>query len=396
MKSIRIKIQTKPWIVFLLLFIISLIVTIQHISLGVNNFWGGQYTFYNNFVIFKSSFAHLIHGNNLYDYYATEYADLFKYSPSFALLMGAFHFLPDGIGLFLWNTLNISVLYYSFITLKSIETSKRIFLILYVLFDLILSTQNSQSNALLAGLTILSFNLFEQGKNSFAVFLIVLGIFIKIFSVIGCLFILLYPNKLKSILSYISWFLIFLLSPLILIDYSELIWQYENWFSMLRTDQSESVGMSIFAFTQYLFPSSHFKMLTHILGALILLSPLLKIKQPSNTLFRVQYLSLMLIWIVVFNHKAESPTFVIALSGIAIWFFSKKQNKLNLILISLALFFTSIWFTDIVPPIIKNNVIELSYIKSAFPIILLFVIYFHLINFQHTQKAEMPDLAPSA
>ena len=179
--------------VFGLLILIALAISIQRIGLGVKNFWGGEYTHYNNYVIFKYSFLHLIENTNLYNYYPNEYGDLFKYSPTFALFMGCFYALPDTIGLFIWNVLNILVLYYAIISLKAIEPSKSIFIIFFVLFELILSTQNSQSNALIAGLTILAYNMLEKGKNIYASFFIVLGTFIKLYSIAGCILLLLYP-----------------------------------------------------------------------------------------------------------------------------------------------------------------------------------------------------------
>ena len=65
---------------------------------------------YNNYMIFKYSFFHLIDNTNLYVDYPEECYDLFKYTPSFALFMGLFAFLPDILGLILWNLLNALVL----------------------------------------------------------------------------------------------------------------------------------------------------------------------------------------------------------------------------------------------------------------------------------------------
>lgn len=386
--NIFIKIHSNQWILSGLLLIISLLISIQNISLGINNFWGGQYTHYNNFLIFKNSFSHLLGNKNLYEFYFDEYADLYKYSPTFALIMGTFYYLPESLGLFLWNSLNIFVLYFAIFSLKSIDPSRKSILVFFLLFELILSTQNSQSNALLAGLTIIAFNLFERGKNTQATFFIALGTFIKLYSIVGCLLLLLYPNKIKSTVSSLVWMLLFFLLPLILIDFHSLIWQYKNWYIQLKIDQSESIGMSAYKFTQLVLPMNYFKLTTILFGVFVLLTPLLKFKAFVRDRFRLHFLILILIWIVVFNYKAESPTYIIAMTGIGIWFFDSLKSKLNLLLFLLTFFFTSIWFTDIIPSSIKNNFIDLKFIKPFFPILVLLKVYFELILMRIDRKTE--------
>ncbi len=378
-KDISFYLQTNQWIIIGLLFFLSVLISIQNISLGVNNFWGGQYTHYNNFLIFKNSFFHLVENKNLYEYYFTEYAGLYKYSPTFALIMSVFCYFPDSIGLVIWNSLNIFVLYYALYSIKSVDPSKKIILVMYLIFELILSTQNSQSNCLLAGLTIIAFNMLEKGKNTQATLFIVLGAFIKIYSIVGCLLLLFYPDKLKSMISLSVWLVLFFLLPLLVVDFPELIWQYKNWYALLKTDQNDSIGMSFFAFTQFALPFNSFKSITLSFGAIILFTPILKFKLFASQQFRLQYMALILIWMVVFNYKAESPTYVIAMTGIGIWLFSSKKSKINTVLAILTLLCTSIWFTDIIPYSIKNNFIDIKFIKSFFPILILLKLYFDLI-----------------
>jgi hypothetical protein len=78
---------------------------------------GDPYTHYNNYVIFRQSFLHLVHQQDLYVERLAEHWDYFRYSPSFALAFGAFAWMPDLAGLLLWNGLNAAVLYLAWITL---------------------------------------------------------------------------------------------------------------------------------------------------------------------------------------------------------------------------------------------------------------------------------------
>ena len=48
----------------------------------------------NNFLIFRAAYSHLVAGRDLYIAYTAEHVDLFKYSPTFALLFAPFAWLP--------------------------------------------------------------------------------------------------------------------------------------------------------------------------------------------------------------------------------------------------------------------------------------------------------------
>src|SRR5258705_2383408 len=93
---------------FWLLTIITLLITIQQFYGGVRSFGDSPYlyTHFNNYLIFKFSFFHLLNGHDLYALHLSEHWDLYKYSPTFATLFGILAWLPDGLGLFLWNLLN--------------------------------------------------------------------------------------------------------------------------------------------------------------------------------------------------------------------------------------------------------------------------------------------------
>ena len=86
-----------------------------------------QYTLYNNYVIFKQSNIHLVKDLNLYIHYPQEHNDLFKYSPTFAFLFGTFTYLPDILGLSLWNLLNAIVFFLAIYLLPSIDKKKSLF-----------------------------------------------------------------------------------------------------------------------------------------------------------------------------------------------------------------------------------------------------------------------------
>lgn len=376
--------KSKPNIVLGLLILLGVLISIQRIALGNKVFFGGTYTNFNNYIIFKQSFIHLFNNVNLYTFYPAEYADLYKYSPTFALFMALFYPLPNVIGLMLWNGLNLFVFYWGIQSFKYISQNQKWLMLGYVVFELILSTQNSQSNCLLAGLTLIAFNSLENGKNAWATLCLVLGFYVKIYSVLGCLLLLFYPRKLYSALTLVFWSALLFVLPLVVIDLNALLQQYMNWVELLKMDQSQSIGMSVYAFSSLLLPSAYFKTITLSLGVAMLLVPLVKIRRYSESIFRIQYLALILIWMVVYNYKAESPTFIIALTGVALWYLSVPKTRFTVVILLSALLFTSLWFTDIVPTALKTMFIAPVYLKPFFPTLVMLLLLGKLMVQKHS------------
>jgi len=81
-------------------------------------------------------------------------------------------------------------------------------------------------------------------------------------------------------------------------------------------------------------------------------------------------LSSILIWIVIFNHKAESPTYILAVTEIAVWLFTQKNNRLNLIFLIFAFIFTELSSTDFFPLFIKRDLF-MPYAIKALPCIII-------------------------
>jgi hypothetical protein len=73
-----------------------------------------------------------------------------------------------------------------------------------------------------------------------------------------------------------------------------------------------------------------------------------------------------MIWMVIFNHKAESSTFIIATSAIFLWFLSGRVTITNTIMIAFVLVFTSLSLTDVFPGYVRDTYIE-PYVIKAIP-----------------------------
>ena len=98
-------VTAQRWVrAMLVLYLVAVLVaTVQRGLLGIEN----------NFAIFRWSFFHLVEGVDLYAPAPGQFDDLFKYSPTFALLIGPFAPWPFAVGLTLWNALNAIGVWYA-------------------------------------------------------------------------------------------------------------------------------------------------------------------------------------------------------------------------------------------------------------------------------------------
>ncbi len=359
-------------------FVIAAMLTLITLGITAQSFLKHQKTFddsglkyqhYNNYVIFKQSFFHLLEQKDLYQLYPAEHWDLYKYSPSFAVLMAPMALLPDTIGLFIWNCLNVLLLFFALWKLPAQTDKSRMLMLGFVFLELITSTQNSQSNALIAGLLIFAYIFMERKQIALASLLIVLTIFIKLFGLVALSLFLLYPNKLKAALYTLGWTLLLAALPLAFVSVDQLLFLYKSWINLLQTDHGISTGLSVAGWLSTWF-SLEVKTFVVVLGVILFCIPLLNYKAFSNPLFKLLFLSSILIWVIIFNHRAESATYIIAASGVAIWYFSQKRKTENTILIVLAFVFTVLSPTDLFPKYIRVNYV-VPYVLKAVPCILI-------------------------
>jgi hypothetical protein len=356
-------------------FVLSVVITnIQSILSGPNKFEDGEmrYCSYNNYVIFAKSSEHIREGKDLYVSYPDEYWDLYKYSPSFAVFFGFFAAFPDWLGLFLWNLLNTLVFFLAIISLPGLSEKQRLLTLALSFVEFFTSIQNEQSNALMAGLIILAFSSLEARKYLLAAFLIVFSIYIKLFGIVAIALYLFYPRKLRLTLYTLLWFVVLFLIPLVFVNISTYLTLLESYVRMLTHDSSVSNAYSVMGWLITWFGLHLDKLIVVLIGAVIFVIPLFNIRSYKSYAYRLLFLSSILIWVVVFNHKAESPTFVIAFAGTSIWFVSSRKSIENFILFVFAFVFTSLSPTDLFPNVLRENIV-IPYSLKVFPMILIWL-----------------------
>jgi hypothetical protein len=245
-------------------------------------------------------------------------------------------------------------------------------------FELITSIHSVQFNPMLCGMILLSFTHLEKKNILWGTFFIVAGTLIKLYSIVGLLFFLFNPDKKKFIVYCLGWIIVLMCLPMVLSNPQFVLDAYVEWFHSLIDKNGQNIVSSMNAGMQDI---SVMGMIRRIFGtysmtniyvtlpaAILMLLPLLRFHLWNNPMFRLAYLALLLIGLVIFSSSAESPTFVIAVIGYLIWHVQQSYNQTfpYTILMVFVLLFTIFSPTDLFPRFIREEFI-LRYSLKAFP-----------------------------
>jgi hypothetical protein len=105
--------------------------------------------------------------------------------------------------------------------------------------------------------------------------------------------------------------------------------------------------------------------LTEVVGVALLILPLCaQFRRWADADFRLRFLCSLLVFFVIFNHRSESPSFVIAVVGIAIWFVISTPDALTISVIVATVAIVSIGASSAVPNAIRVGVVMHYRLKS--------------------------------
>lgn len=325
----------------------------------------------NNFLIFRAASLHLLHGQDLYAAYPALHRDYFKYSPTFALLFLPFASLPFGVALLLWNALNAVALYAAIGTVlprRGAVVARAI-----VFFDMLGSLQNVQSNALVAALIIFAFAAYERRHTVLGSLAVAAGASIKLFPLAAATFAIFHPRKIRVAVALAVSFAVLVALPLLVTPPATLLAQY-GWWRAIETRDAVARGFSVMEMLQLLLRLDLPSWPIQLAGVLLLLAPvLLRRERWSEWSFRRLYLCSVLVFCVIFNHQAESPTFVIGVAGAAIWFGSiDRPSRREWWLFALVVVGTILASSDAMPVSVQHAVFD-RYRAKTIPLIVLWI-----------------------
>lgn len=325
----------------------------------------------NNFLIFRAASLHLLHGQDLYAAYPGEHFDFYKYSPTFALLFLPFALPPFAVAMLLWNALNAGALYAALgmvLPQRAATVGRAI-----VFLDMLGSLQNVQSNALVTALIILTFAAYERRHTVLGSLATAVGTNIKVFPLAGASFAIFHPRKLRVAVALVVSMVGLALLPLLVTPPSTLLAQYASWRAIESTDALER-GFSVMYHVQLAFGLGLPNWPFQLAGVALLVAPVLARRDRwRDWRFRRLYLSSVLAFCVLFNHQAESPTFVIGVAGVAIWFAAlATRTRLSWALFLLFFVGTVLASSDAMPGWLQRNLFD-PYRLKTIPLLLVWI-----------------------
>ena len=352
----------------------------------------------NNFLIFRFTFWHAIAQQPLYTEYPAEYFDTNHYGPFFSLLVAPFAYPPAWLGLLLWE-LMLALLLWVAIRRSTLNSYQQIFVYWFCAHELLTALFMSQFNIAIAALMVLAFTMIEKEKDGWAAFFIILGAFVKIYTLAGLAFFFFSKHKLRFILSLIGWSVVMFVAPMVISSPEYIIDQYQAW----KVSLTEKNALNMFAQGQNisLLGIAHrwsgcytFSDLWLIIpGMIAFCAPYLRIKQWKNSLaFRQMFLASALMFILLFSSGSESSGYIIALIGVVIWYACVpwKRNKWDIALMVFAFILCSMSPSDLMPKYLREEWIK-PYALKALPCV---IIWFKLCWEMCTKEYSLTHPSP--
>ena len=321
---------------------------------------------YNNFQIFSYGSLDFWKGLNPYsDWHHLSILgkplDLFLYGPLFSILFTPFALLPGWFGVFCWNIFTYSLFFFSIFTLPDqFSFIKKKFIFFFSVLLLFCTLLSVQFNPVVAALFLFSFTLLEKKMGFWAVLLILLSGFIKVYGIFQLAMLLFYPRFWKNALYCILIGIVLILLPLIHIPASELVAYYQSWVVTVMNHSDASRFYSIYRPVCLLGKAIEPYMGLISIGILlvILIFTLIKLKLfKESFLLRVQFLGIIMSWAILFGLSSERHTYVIAVVGYAMWYLCITPTRLDKVLLWLNFILLAILPVDILCPWVISNFI---------------------------------------
>ncbi|MCD0489308.1 DUF2029 domain-containing protein [Pedobacter sp. MC2016-14] len=351
---------------------------------------------FNNYLIFKYTFNHALEQVNLYAEYPNEYQDSNHYGPFFSLLIAPFAVLPNWLGILLWQIANTLFLYFAIKQLP-LSSSKVNAVYWIVVHELLTAMFGLQFNASIAAVIILAYTLINREENFWAAFFIAFGTFVKLYGIVGLAFFFFVKKKPHFIAYCIFWGLVFLILPMFFFSPQYILSQYQEWYLSLSEKQGQNASLvsmqdiSVMGMARRISGNAGLSNLPFLLTGIVLFTlPYLRIRQYKSEIFRMMYLSSALIFAVIFSNSSESPTYIIAFVGVAIWFMIQDRpvGPVIIALFIFALLLTSLSPSDLFPAFVRNNYIK-PYSLKALPCVLIWLfLTFQMLTKNYVSSAQ--------
>jgi hypothetical protein len=351
---------------------------------------------HNNYLVYKYNFINVVNQHNLYTSQPEHYFDLNHYGPVFSLIIAPFALLPDSLGVLLWEVFNIWIL---LLAIRQLPIQKKHYLLIVLLcaHELMTSAANVQINPFITALILFSYTFIRDKKDFWAALMIALGMFIKLYGVVGLAFFFFSDHKIKLVGSFIFWSAVLFMLPMVISSPPFIVQTYYDWYADLVHKNAHNINalpqdISVMGMLRKIAFPNLSNLLVLVPAMLLFALSYIRSKYFNYLSYQLLIVASTLIFPVIFSTGSESSTYIIAFVGVAIWYINIERpvSTLDKFLLFFALILTSFSPSDLFPRYIKQTYI-IPYALKALPCLIIWIkiIYETLFRKFGTKDASM-------
>ena len=233
-----------------------------------------------------------------------------------------------------------------------------------------------QFNVAIAAIILLSFWLVENERDEWATFFIVVGTLVKLYGIVGLAFFLFSRHKVRYVLTLLGWTAVLVCLPMLYSGVDYQLSQYAEWFRCLmgkNAENADSIAQNISLLGMvHRVSGLQFSDLWLIAPGMVLFAlPYLRFSQYGNVAFRQTLLASVLMFVCLFSTGTESSGYIIALTGVAIWYTAAPwtRSRWDIALMVFAFVLTSLSPSDLFPAYLRRELVQ-PYALKALPVAL--------------------------
>ena len=338
---------------------------------------------HNVYDIYRYVFYNTLGGNSLYAA-STDggFSDLNHYGPFFSVIIAPFALCPTWNGLILWSVA-LSLFLYWAVYKSTLSCRQQIFIYWFCAHELLTALFMSQFNVAIAAIILLAYAFVEKGRDELATCLIAIGTLVKFYGILGLAFFPFSNNKKRFLLTLGLWMVLLPLVPSIYSSADFQLSQYVEWIHNI-IEKNASNGVSLYQNISVMgmahrITGMQFSDLWILIPAVVLFAlPYLRVGQWKYKAFRETILASSLMSVCLFSTGTESSGYIIAMSGVAVWYTAQpwKRGSLDLFLMVFCFILTSMSPSDLFPKYLREEYV-LRYALKALPV---FIIWLRLIT----------------
>lgn len=333
----------------------------------------------NNFLIFKYVFWHAWGQLPLYEPYPAEYFDTNHYGPAFSLVIAPFAVVPQWLGLLLWEVMLAMSLYVAVRRLP-MEWRKQVFVYWFCAHELLTALFMSQFNIAIAAIIVGTYACVEREREGTAAFLVMLGTFVKLYGIVGLAFFFFSRHKARFAMWLAVWAAVFFVLPMAISSPEYIVGQYKAWWVSLTEKNADNMfsggqNQSLLGLVRKISRCPSYSDLWLIVpGLAAFAQPYLRRGQWRHEAFRCAFLASTLLFVVLFSTGSESSTYIIALTGAALWYVKApwQRSRLDVALMVFAFILTSMSPSDLFPAYLRKHYVQ-PYALKALPCVLIWI-----------------------